>query len=367
MNAAFALNNFRGPLIADLVSTGATVYGLAPDFDHYERERLRAIGGTPVDYGLHRTGLNPVRETINFIRLIGILRGLRVDTVLACFIKPAIYGTLAANIVRVPCRQAMIEGLGYAFTDADGASWKRQTLQRIVSFLLSRSIKFAHTVYFLNDEDQQLFIDKRLVRSDTAVRLDGIGVDLDQFRFAPPVSDPVTFLMVARALREKGIYEFIGAAKEIKQDWPTARFVLAGGLDSNPGAVARDQLEQWEREGILTWRGHVDDVSEELKRASVFVLPSWREGSPRSTQEAMAMGRPVITTAAPGAKDTVVEGVNGYLVPVRDPSALASAMRRFLNNPSQIASMGVASRALAESRYDVRQINARILSRMGFH
>jgi glycosyltransferase involved in cell wall biosynthesis len=171
--------------------------------------------------------------------------------------------------------------------------------------------------------------------------------------------------MVARLLREKGIVEYARAAMIIKKKHPDTRFILLGGLDTNPGALSRDQVEQWAAAGILEWPGHVSDVSRWLAQTSVYVLPSYREGVPRSTQEAMAMARPVITTDVPGCRETVIDGENGFMVPVRNADALAAAMERFIMQPDLIEKMGQASRSIAEERFDVHKINQAILREIG--
>jgi glycosyltransferase involved in cell wall biosynthesis len=180
------------------------------------------------------------------------------------------------------------------------------------------------------------------------------------------VLEPITFTLAARLLREKGIVEFAQAAQRIKQHYSNTRFLLLGGLDTNPGALREHEVRQWAEAGILEWHGHVPDVRPYFVQTSVYVLPSYyREGVPRSTQEAMAMARPVITTDAPGCRETVVDGVNGFLVPPRDVDALIAAMERFILQPELILSMGQASRKLAEERFDVHKINQRILEVMG--
>jgi glycosyltransferase involved in cell wall biosynthesis len=166
-------------------------------------------------------------------------------------------------------------------------------------------------------------------------------------------------------LREKGIVEFAQAAQRIKQRYPNTRFLLLGGLDTNPGALREHEVRSWADAGFLEWHGHVPDVRPYFAQTSVYVLPSYREGVPRSTQEAMAMARPVITTDAPGCRETVVQGVNGFLVPPRDVDALVAAMERFILQPELILSMGQASRKLAEERFDVHKINQRILEVIG--
>ena len=176
---------------------------------------------------------------------------------------------------------------------------------------------------------------------------------------------PITFLLVARLLREKGIVEYVDAARRIKEEYPGSRFVLLGGADPNPGALNTDTINQWVADGLIEWPGHVANVQDWVNACSVFVLPSYREGLPRSTQEAMAAGRPIITTDVPGCRQTVVDGVNGFLVPPGDALRLAQAMRRFIVEPTLIAAMGQESRRMAEARFDVRQINARLFIILG--
>lgn len=363
---AHSIPNFRGPLIRELVSHGVRVYALAPDYDERTRECTRGLGAIPVDISLDRTGMRPMRDAWDFLKLVGQLRSLKPDAVLAYFVKPAIYGSLAAWLARVPKRFAMVEGLGYTFTVEPGRQpLRRRALRWITAALFGGAFRVCDRVFFLNDDDASYFATRRLIEPAKVVRLSAAGVDLEEFQPAPPVTRPIVFLLMARLLREKGICEYAEAARLVKADHPDSRFLLLGGFDSNPGGLSRAEVEQWVREGIIEWPGHIDDVRPWIARASVFVLPSYREGLPRSTQEAMAMGRPVITTDAVGCRETVQEGVNGFLVPVRDVKALARAMRRMIEEPELIARMGRESRRLAEERFDVRRINAEILDAIG--
>lgn len=365
-NQAFSLLNFRGPLIRDLVDAGVEVYALAPDYDQDLRTLVRALGAVPVDFSLSRTGMNPLRDGLDMVRLALVLRRLRLDMSLCYFIKPVIYGTLAAWLAGVPRRFAMIEGLGYVFTPSGGVEpWRRRVLRHTVIRLYRLALRRAERVLFLNDEDIAEFVSRGIVPAASAKKLGGIGVDLSEWQPVPPVTEPVTFLLAARLLREKGIVEYAEAARRVKAKYPTARFVLLGDLDSNPGGLGRAEVESWVTEGILEWPGHVE-VKPWLAQASVYVLPSYyREGVPRSTQEALAMGRPVITSDAPGCRETVVDGENGFLVPVRDVEALAERMLWFVEHPEAIGPMGVQSRRLAEARFDVRQINRRLMALLG--
>ena len=357
---AVDLLKFRGLLIRDLVAAGVAVWCLAPDYDAATRAELAALGAESVDYRLQRTGMNPVRDLAAVVGLVRVLRRLAPDIVFSFSTKPMVYGTLAAWAAGVPRRVAMVEGAGYVFTPTAGRpGWRRRMLRRAVAGLYRVALRRAHRVVFLNPDDRREFVERGLVAPERTWLLGGIGVDLTVWIPAPPVTEPMTFLLVGRLLREKGIAEFAEAARLVRDTHPGARFVLLGGLDANPGALSREQVESWVDEGLLAWPGYVP-VRPWLARASVFVLPSYREGVPLSTQEAMAMGRPVITTDVPGCRETVCDGVNGYVVPPRDAPALAAAMRRFLDDPAQVAVMGCASRQRAEACFDVRQINQKL-------
>lgn len=362
---AFSIGNFRGPLVRDLAQAGVEVFALAPDYDDRQRDIVRALGAQPVDISLDRTGMNPLRDGLDMLRLAAVLRRLRVDTSFAYFIKPVIYGTLAAWLAGVPRRFALIPGLGYVFTHSgEYLPWRRRLLQAGVSRLYRTALARADRVVFQNPDDVEAFVTASWVAADRAICIRGTGVNLTEWSPTPPVLEPVTFVLAARLLREKGIAEFAEAARRVKARHPEARVVLLGDLDPNPGGFSRADVEAWVAQGVLEWPGHVD-VQPWLARASVYVLPSYREGVPRSTQEAMAMGRPVITTDAPGCRETVIDGGNGFLVPVRDVDALAERMLRFIENPALIETMGRRSRQLAEERFDVRRINARLLEVLG--
>lgn len=360
-NYADSLINFRGPFIRALICRGIQVQALAPDYSEKQRSTVRDLGAEPIDYRLSRSGMNPAQDFLDTIQLIRLLRSLRPDATLGYFIKPVIYGTLAAWLAGVPRRFAMIEGLGFVFTDSGSdLSLKRKVLRFVVSKLYGIALSRAERAIFLNPDDINEFVRKGLVSTDKAYCLGGIGVDLEEWPIAPPVIRPVTFLLVARLLREKGVLDYVQAARIVKSTYPGSRFILLGDLDPNPGALSRDEAKSWVQEGLIEWPGHAP-VQPWLEQASVFVLPSYREGVPRSTQEALAMGRPVITTDTPGCRETVVPGKNGFLVPVRNPTALAAAMTRFIERPDLISKMGKNSRALAEERFDVHKINTNLL------
>lgn len=366
-NYADSLVNFRGHLIQALVEKGLTVFALAPDYSEKQRSAVAALGAEPIDYSLSRSGMNPIQDSLDTLKLIQLLRRLRPDATLGYFIKPVIYGTFAAWVARVPRRFVMVEGLGFVFTETGAElSTKRKILRSVVARMYAFALARAEKAIFLNPDDIEEFVSKGVVEKGKTHCLGGIGVDLKEWPEAPPVLEPVTFLLVARLLREKGVLDYIEAARAVKSRYPQARFVLLGDLDPNPGSLTREQARSWVEEGLIEWPGYAP-VQPWLAQTSVFVLPSYREGVPRSTQEALAMGRAVITTDVPGCRETVVSGQNGFLVPVRDPVALSQAMIQFIEQPALITEMGSRSRALAEARFDVHKVNADLLSIMGLH
>jgi glycosyltransferase involved in cell wall biosynthesis len=299
------------------------------------------------------------------VKLTLTLRRLKVDAVLAYFIKPVIYATLAAWLAGVPRRYCLIEGAGYVFSEHEAPIRHRALLRWAVTQLYRLALSRAERVFFLNRDDIDLFQSEAIIAPGKAAMIGAIGVDLAHWAKAEPVLEPIVFILVARLLREKGIHEFAAAARLMRTKYPQTRFLLVGGRDSNPASLSESEVVSWVDEGILEWTGVVADVRTCLARASVFVLPSfYREGVPRSLQEAMAMGRPVITTDTPGCRDTVVEGRNGFLVPARNVDALVAAMTRFVETPGLIASMGEESRHLAEARFDVHQANRILLDGM---
>lgn len=363
---AFSVYNFRGPLIRLLVDHGITVFALAPDYDAVSRAKVLELGANPIDFRLSRAGFNPIRDFFDSLRLLLVLRDLKVDAIFAYFIKPVIYGTLAAVIVGVKKRFAMIEGAGFVFNEYQSNSNLRILLRFIVTCLYRFSLRFADRVFFLNPDDKCLFIETGMVDRNKVTLLNGIGVDLDHFSLKPPVIQPVSFVMVARLLREKGVYDYVEAARLVKSMYPDVRFFLLGSVDANPESLSQAEIDAWQTEGLIVCPGHVSDVRHWIEHVSVFVLPSYyREGLPRSIMEAMAMGRPIITSDTVGCRETVEEGINGFKVPARSPNLLADAMMAFIQQPELISEMGAKSRQFAQNKYDVIKINTQILSDLG--
>ncbi|HSV30670.1 MAG TPA: glycosyltransferase family 4 protein [Atribacteraceae bacterium] len=355
------LVNFRGVLIRSMTEAGHKVVALGPEPGY--GEALEALGARYRQYPLERTGLNPLHDYGTLRSLVRIIREESPEIVFSYAVKPVIYGSKAAGACRVPGIYSMITGLGYAFGAGD---WKRMMVTALVCNMYRRSLRLNRAVFFQNPDDRDLFVRLGLLPEGAPpVLVNGSGVDLDRFYWVPPPPPPLTFLLVARLLRDKGIGEFVAAARVLKRRYPAADFQMLGPLDPNPTALRREEVENWSREGIIRYLGETRDVRPFLERAHVFVLPSYREGTPRSVLEAMAVGRPVITTAAPGCRETVRPGENGWLVPVQNVTKLVEAMDFFLQNPERILVMGQASRRIAEEKYDVRQVNQVLMRTMG--
>ncbi len=315
---------------------------------------------------MDRTGVSPLADLRLVLHLVRLFRRQQPDLVLGYTIKPAIYGTLAAWLAGVPRRFALITGLGYAFTGE--AKGRRGWIQHAVRFLYRTALARSTGVIFQNRDDAALFSKLGLLQKGVPVHVvNGSGVDLAHFQPQPlPANEGApTFLLVARLLTAKGIREFAAAAAAIQQEGSAARFLLVGGQDSNPDAIPMAELEAWQAGRILEWRGELEDVRPALGECHVFVLPSYREGTPRSVLEAMATGRAIITTDAPGCRETVVDEENGLLVPVANADALTHAMRRFIEDPGLAATMGEKSLAMVRAKFDARLVNQAMLEAMG--
>jgi len=363
---AESLLNFRGPLLAAMVDCGLEVHVASPDLPEVcaLRQQLVMRGMKVHDIPLRRTGTNPLADLYALWALWGLMRRIQPDVMLGYTIKPVIYGILAAWLAGVPRRYALITGLGYAFTGQ--ASGKRRKVNEVIQPLYRQALCRSHKVFFQNPDDQALFRDMGLLPAGTpSVVVNGSGVDLERFSVAPLPSGTPHFLLIARLLGDKGVREYARAAQCIKITHPNVQFSLVGWLDENPDAIHQAELDTWLESGTLHYLGYLEDVRPAIAQCSVYVLPSYREGMPRTVLEAMAMGRAVITTDAPGCRETIVDGGNGLLVPIKSVDDLIGAMNRFIQVPELARLMGRHSRVLAEQKYDVNKVNSVMLREMG--
>lgn len=368
-----SLVNFRGPLIRALIASGCSVHaaapGLAPTSVH--SIALTEMGVEVHDIPMQRTGTNPVADLRTFFVLVALMRRLKIDSVLGYTIKPVIYGTLAAALTGISRRFALVTGLGYAFQQAASASFSlRSVIRRVVRLLYRVSLKSVDVVFFQNPDDQSLFRKQGILSPVTrSVVVNGSGVDIHQYAVSPIPSgmtgSATIFLLIARLLGDKGVREYVEAARRMRSRYPDTVFRLVGWIDENPDAIRQQELEGWVADGVVEYLGRLSDVRPAIADSTVYVLPSYREGTPRTVLEAMAMGRPIITTDAPGCRETVVDGDNGFLVPVKAVDELVAAMEKFVLSPELVERMGKRSREIAETKYDVNAVNAVMLREMG--
>jgi glycosyltransferase involved in cell wall biosynthesis len=355
--------NFRGPLIAALRDEGLDVHIAVPDLADANniRQALESQGVVVHDIPLVRTGTNPIEDLRLLWNLLRLFRAVKPDCVIGYTVKPVIYGSIAAWLTSVPHRFALVTGLGYAFTDN-----RSNSITKIVQSLYRFSLSKVDKVFFQNPDDESLFRARRLLAETTpSVVVNGSGVDVAAFNTEPIPAGPLRFLLIARLLGDKGVREYASAAKKVKALFPDTEFGLVGWIDENPESIAQSELDGWLADGCIKFYGRLEDVRPAIAGCSVYVLPSYREGTPRTVLEAMAMGRPVITTDAPGCRETVVDEDNGFLVPVKSVDKLAKAMIRFIEEPELIAKMGARSREIAEDKYDVHKVNEVMLFEMG--
>lgn len=358
-----SLIHFRASFIAAMTAQGHTVIAAAPAMDPAISKALETIGAKAHDIALSNASISPLSLLRSLREVRKLIRAHRPDVLIAYTAKPVILAALAGRVERVPTIVSLITGAGYAFTG--GLEPKRLVSRAAASLLYRVALKRSGVIIFQNPDDEVLFRSLRLVGKGRRTQIvNGSGIDLAQFS-PVPLPDQTSFLMIARLLKDKGTREFAKAARQLKAVHPEVPIALVGYLDPSPDSLTQRELDELIRCGI-DYKGPLSDVRPAIAESSVYVLPSYREGTPRSVLEAMAMGRAIITTDVPGCRETVRHRKNGLLVPPRDAAALYQAMLRLVEHPELVPMMGIASRKLAESKYDVAKVNADLLRYCGF-
>lgn len=365
---ASSFYSFRADLIYALLKQGHEVYAFTSEYTAEDLKKIEHLGAIPVTYTLNRGGLNPLADIFATYQLSKKIKAINPDLVFSYFSKPVIFGTLAAKLAKVPRVIGMLEGLGYTFTEQpEGLSKKTQLIKKIQVFLYKIALPQLDQLIFLNPDDPKDLLEKYAINVKNIEVLGGIGLNLDHYKYSENFNSNISFIFIARLLAEKGIHDYIKAAKIVKEKYPSVKFTVLGAIDKEAlGSLKEEELESLVKTNIIKYPGHVSNVSEWIEKSSVFVLPSYyREGVPRSTQEAMAIGRAVITTDVPGCRETVVDGVNGFLVPKWNPEALAKKMIYFIEHPEQARLMGAESYKIAVEKFDAEKVNQRLVNILG--
>jgi glycosyltransferase involved in cell wall biosynthesis len=364
---AYSLVNFRGALLCRMKEAGHDVVAVAPDRDPAVEQWLKDRGIGFEIISMNRTGMKPLEDIRTLLGYIRLILKERPGVILAYTQKPIIYGGIAARLTGNTPFYALMSGLGYLFSP-DGS--KSGLVRTIFLRLYREGVRKALKIFVFNRDDHKDMLDAGIVDStQTVIQVPGSGVDTTRFIQQPLPAGAPHFLMVGRLMRDKGVYEFLAAAKAVKAEYPDARFSILGRAEEfNPTGISKDDIPQLQSDYPVNFLAETTDVRPYLADSSVFVLPSfYREGLPRTILEAMSTGRAVITTDTPGCRDPIVDGESGIIVPPQDADALATAMRSFLQNPDQARRMGEKARAIAVDIYDVAKVNEILVGHMGLN
>ncbi len=350
-NTAWGMYNFRGKLLRHMVERGFRISVLAP-YDEVYTPKLVDLGCEVCDMPMNPKGVNPISDAKLLYRYYETLKRLNPDLSVTYTIKPNIYGSLAARWLKIPYLP-ITTGLGYVFI-------QRTYITTIVKMLYRWAFKRASYVWFLNKDDIETFRHESIVSDEKIQQLPGEGIDLCRFKMLDKKGEvkPFVFLLVGRMLMDKGVREFVAAARILKKKYPDVIFRLLGAVwEGNPATISKEQLQEWVKEGIVEYEGEVPDVVPYLENSSCVVLPSYREGVPFTLMEGAAKGLPLVATDVPGCREVVIDGYNGYLCPDKNPEALADAMEKMLKNtPHEREKLGRNGRKLMEDNFDLKRI-----------
>ncbi|MFP3510708.1 glycosyltransferase family 4 protein [Peribacillus sp. SIMBA_075] len=351
---------FREDMMKAMINNGHEVIAAAPEpveeWGHKFKERnIKYVS----IQGIERTGTNPIKDINGFFSILKQIKKEKPDKVFAYQAKTIIYGCIAAKLVGVKGIFALMGGLGSVFRNNDRRSIARAILKTEYKF----AFNLCDNVFFQNKDDCNEMKNTGLIQNEKIVMINGSGVNLEKFKDKPITQFPV-FLFVGRIIRDKGIIEYLEAAKIVKNKYSEARIQIVGYFDTNPTAIKKEEISEYINQGIIEYLGPTDDVRPFLEKSTVYVLPSYHEGTPKSVLEAMAIGRPIITTDAPGCRETVVDGINGFLVPVKNANKLAEKMIWMIEHREDAEIMGQESLRICKEKFDVNKVNEVILKTM---
>lgn len=351
---------FRMDMMKEFMKCGHSVIALGPEAESKWKSRFEENGIRYKQLFVERNGINPFRDLRTYRELKQFMKEERPDKIFAYQAKTVVYGSLAAKANGISEVYPLIAGLGSIFR---GRGFKNQIIKTIMKTEYSLACNASKKVFFQNNDDKNEFINSGLIKEDKVVVINGSGVNLE--KFTPEVlPDKPAFLFIGRLIKDKGVMEYLEASKKIKREYPEVRCMLVGPYDSNPTALQPEELQFFIDEGIIEYLGEQSDVRPYLKQCSTYILPSYHEGTPKTVLEAMATGRSIITTDAPGCRETVIDGYNGYLVSIKDVNGITDKMRVLIEDKKTNRTMAERSLEIAEEKYDVNLVNKSIMKTM---
>ncbi|WP_459189449.1 glycosyltransferase family 4 protein [Parabacteroides sp. APC149_11_2_Y6] len=356
----FSLFWFRIDMMKSFIRLGHDVIAAGPDDESLWRAKFESMNIKYVQIEVSRNGLNPLNDIKTFLCLNRLLKQEKPDKVFAYQAKTIVYGCLAAKKNKIKEVYPMVAGLGSIFR---GTGVKNTLTKIVMQTLYQLAFACSENVFFQNKDDRNELVQHRLLDESKTVLINGSGVNLEKFK---PSSLPAipTFLYIGRLIRDKGIMEYLDACKQIKIHYPDVRCLLVGPFDSNPSALKPEELQPYIDKNIIEYYGEQSDVRPYIVQCSTYVLPSYHEGTPKTVLESMAMGRAILTSDAPGCRETVIDGKNGFLIPVKDVSTLVQKMKFMILHQDLNAQMGKASYEIAVDKYDVKKVNHCIMKTM---
>ncbi|MDG5471362.1 glycosyltransferase family 4 protein [Jeotgalibacillus sp. ET6] len=352
---------FRMDMMKSFLSKGHTVIAVGSEPESAWKAKFQEFD---IDYRqlpVERNGLNPLNDLKTFKSLYEFMKKEKPDKVFAYQAKTIVYGSIAAKLNGISEVYPLVAGLGSVFR---GNGVKNEMIKNIMKLQYRVACMFSKKIFFQNHDDKNEFLKNGLVKENKTVIINGSGVDLSKFKYEELPEEP-SFLFIGRLIKDKGIMEYLEACNKIKLKYPRVRCLLVGPYDSNPSAITKEELKPYIDDKTIEYFGEQDDVRPFITQCSTFILPSYHEGTPKTVLEAMAMGRSIITTEAPGCRETVVDGVNGYLVKVKSVNELEDRMEKLINNKQRSYSMGQESAKIAIEKYDVKKVNQTIIQTMG--
>jgi glycosyltransferase involved in cell wall biosynthesis len=352
---------FRMDMMKDFIKNGNEVIALGSEPETEWKEKFNEHNIRYKQLPVDRNGINPIKDIKTLLYLYKFMKQEKPDKIFAYQAKTVVYGSIAAKLNGVSEFYPLIAGLGSIFR---GTGLKNRLIKTIMKTEYWIACKLSKKVFFQNHDDRNEFINHGLINMDKTTIINGSGVNLNKFK-PTPFPEKNGFLFIGRLIKDKGIMEYLEACKKVKENNEEVRCILVGPYDSNPSALKPEELKPYIDSGIIEYFGEQNDVRPYISQCSTFVLPSYHEGTPKTVLEAMAMGRSIITSDAPGCRETVRDGVNGYLVGVKDTQSLIARMQDLINDPEKCHSMGVAAASITKQKYDVNIVNKSIMETMG--